>query len=303
MPCLYHPLKGDTIMNNPTRAVRMKSSVDMGFGPNKAFPFIYNFINKGDDNWDRVRTTSRLANLETGLGITIPVGGTRQLNIRLDPDYNFKLLSIKYTAYSNFVRTAAALAGTVTVILGDVTRQVNGVLTTFLADLVPGDAVLIGANTVYVQSVVSNTQFIMFDPLAPLTGIPTFAAAPLSAIARLATGKYIWYDEPGGWFQEQGDYQTQYGTPLLRFLLVSVSSLTDSRYLMGGPGRSQGGFDILGTIPAVISSLQGYEYATIAVREPYLLPKNGQILLQLTNMSDIYPITVGGGLFGMKVRI
>lgn len=83
-------------MYNPVdRAVRLGQSVDMGLGPQKAFPFIYSFVDSVDDTWDTNKGTDNL----DSIGPLVAAGGTIDHPVRLRHDYNFKLLWIKYSAY------------------------------------------------------------------------------------------------------------------------------------------------------------------------------------------------------------
>lgn len=84
-------------MNNPNYAVKFGQSVDRGLGPSKAYPFFYNFVPRRDDTWTAGNTTP--ANANVGIGPTVNAGTTVSHVIQLDPDFNFKLLWFKYTAY------------------------------------------------------------------------------------------------------------------------------------------------------------------------------------------------------------
>lgn len=77
-------------------SVQFGTSVDMGMGPQKTFPFLYGFIHKRDDTW--VPTTDLDDNLN-GLGVTVAAGTTVEHPVILDPDYNFKMLYFKYAVY------------------------------------------------------------------------------------------------------------------------------------------------------------------------------------------------------------
>lgn len=83
-------------VNNPDRAIKFGTSVDHGIGPSKTFPFFYGFVPRRADTW--IPGAALAANL-TGIGPTVPFGGTIQHQINLDDDYNFLMLGIKYTAY------------------------------------------------------------------------------------------------------------------------------------------------------------------------------------------------------------
>jgi len=69
----------------------------MGLEGQKAFPFIYTLVNHSDDPW--VKSAGGLANLNC-LGPIIPTGASKQINVLLDADYNFKLLAIRYSVYA-----------------------------------------------------------------------------------------------------------------------------------------------------------------------------------------------------------
>jgi hypothetical protein len=203
------------------RAVKFGRAADAGLGVNKAFPYIYNFVNREDDEWEANKGEGTAGNL-TGIGPLVPSGQTVQHVIRLDPDFNFKLLWFKYTTYWH-------------------------------------DA---------------------------------------------ANSLYFWYDPVAGWFLEPtGNTQAHIGTPLTRYIRISVSFRPDSRYLYGGQN-----LDILtngqgGLVPINIQSVQGYDFGYGQVRAPYWLPNWGYIVFEITNTHTIKDIVVGGIAFGMKVRV
>jgi hypothetical protein len=70
----------------------------LGLESQKAFPFIYTLVNHSDDTWvgSGFGGFPNLCNL----GPVIPAGTTKQINVLLDADYNFKLLAIKYSVYA-----------------------------------------------------------------------------------------------------------------------------------------------------------------------------------------------------------
>lgn len=84
-------------MNSSGHAVTFRTTADKGIGPNKAYPFIYSFVNKEVDGWDTAKGT--LAGNMTGLGVNVPALSNAQHVILLDQNCNFKLLSIRYCAY------------------------------------------------------------------------------------------------------------------------------------------------------------------------------------------------------------
>lgn len=71
-------------------------TVDMGFGrENKVFPYIFNFVSRSDDTWEKDKDTD---NLE-GVGIDVPANSHRDIAVHIGADYAFRILSIRYTAY------------------------------------------------------------------------------------------------------------------------------------------------------------------------------------------------------------
>ena len=78
---------------------------DMGMEGQKSFPFIYTLINRQNSQW-RPQTDVALAtqagavaNIVNGIGPLVPANSKINFNVMLDPNYIFKLLSIKYCVY------------------------------------------------------------------------------------------------------------------------------------------------------------------------------------------------------------
>ena len=89
-------------MNSPDQAVRFGEGVDQGLEAQKVFPFLYAFVNAEDDTWLGVAppaVPTKIGNL-AGFGPAIAAGATETVGVRLDPDYIFKLLAVRYTAYA-----------------------------------------------------------------------------------------------------------------------------------------------------------------------------------------------------------
>jgi hypothetical protein len=86
---------------NKDFSVQFGKSPDMGLEGMKAFPFIYTFINHNDNPWKPYLADCNLLSFQALSNITrtIPATGTKTINVILDPDYNFKLLGIRYSAY------------------------------------------------------------------------------------------------------------------------------------------------------------------------------------------------------------
>jgi len=91
---------------NPTTkdfSVKFGRNQDQGLEGQKTFPFLYTFINHNDSKWDEPYNiigdySASLDNIVNGIGPLVPAGQKVSLNILLDPDCNYKLLTIRYTA-------------------------------------------------------------------------------------------------------------------------------------------------------------------------------------------------------------
>lgn len=208
------------MFNSPNNAVRFGESVGMAFEEQQAFPYFYNFVNSVDDQWESQHLASAAGNI-AHIGPAVAPLQTVDHPIRLDPDFNFKLLWLKYTAYT----------------------------------------------------------------------LPTIAVA-----------EYRWYVQPVGWFLEQGDFQMAIGTPLIDFLAVSLFFTgPDGRYLYGGHNTDP--LINASLVPLPITAVQGYDYGIGQLETPYLLPKNGIVMVRITNIHPTFTIYVGGALYGMKVTV
>lgn len=86
------------MLNSPQYSIRFGETADRGVGPNKAFPFFFNFVPIGSDTWERDKGAGTAANL-TGIGPQVAPGQTITHNVNLTNDYLFKMLWIKYTVY------------------------------------------------------------------------------------------------------------------------------------------------------------------------------------------------------------
>jgi hypothetical protein len=85
-------------------AVKFGRDPSLGLEGQRAFPFIYTFVHHNDDTWKPV-TPLEQPSLSC-IGPTVPANSVIQHNVVLDPDHNFKLLSIKYTCYKWVVGVA-----------------------------------------------------------------------------------------------------------------------------------------------------------------------------------------------------
>ena len=209
------------LKNSPDYSVQFGQTIDKGLEGQRAFPFFYNFVNAVDDTWEAVKGPATAANL-TGIGPAIPALGSVQHPIRLDPDYNYLLLWIRYTA--TWLDT------------------VNGI--------------------------------------------------------------YVWYEPVVGWFQEQGDYQSSIGTPLVASIDVSAFFLgSQTNYLYGGFNTNPLAGGGTGRLSLPIEAAQGYDCGMGQLRTPYLLPREGIVMLDIHNRHTVKTLVVGGCLYGLKIRL
>jgi hypothetical protein len=87
-------------MHDVDLAVQLGLDPTMGMEGQDCFPFIYTLVNKDNDQWAPVSgsTIPSLSHI-TPNGIPIAPGQKVSYPVLLDPDHNYKLLSIKYQAY------------------------------------------------------------------------------------------------------------------------------------------------------------------------------------------------------------
>jgi hypothetical protein len=197
-------------------AVKFGRHPDMGLEGQQAFPFIYTFVNHNDDPGDPPTLAC--------IGPLVQAGKTITHNVLLDPDYNFKLLWIRYTTYLYSESTASWYAN-----------------------------------------------------------VPTAPGAVQDGM-----------DPDMNWL----------GDPLLRYIKMTLSFQgsgstvlyggLNTQALVSGSGKSR--------IPVPLDIMQGYDYGALAVRTPYLLPRQGHMVFEITNSSD-YDLYVGAAIYGMKIRL
>jgi hypothetical protein len=191
----------------------------MGLEGQKAFPFIYTFVNHSDDQWEPGQ--AGLANLNN-IGPVIPTGSTRQINVLLDADYNFKLLAIKYSVYA------------------------------------------------YQEDEQRGQVYYWMDAIQnPISG-----------------GMMEEVDWPG-------DYLT-------KFVGVTLSFQgSGSNILYGGPDTGALGGQ---RVPLHLDVIQGFEYGFLTTRTPYLLPRQGVMVFEITNNKPV-DVVVAAAIYGMKIRV
>jgi hypothetical protein len=264
-------------VKNEDFAVRFGTDPLYGRDPQKAFPFFYTLINKLNDTWTPSPYTfngswdcshnaypapsglaanwqyvcSVAGTITTGptltfavgdwlvyngtawtriaagsapppslgnIAVSVPPGQQVTIPVVMDPDYNFKILGVKYIAYWN-----------------------NG------------------------------------------------------------NGGYDCFENPqtdyNGGLDEDASWP---GKPYYQYINVTLwFNGAGSKVLYGGMNPSWNG----GKQPLPIQNIQGHMYGFCTVRTPYLLPRQGHIMFDVTNSSATKTLQLAALIYGMKVRV
>ena len=88
-------------------AVKFGRDVSMGREGANAFPFIYSFVNTNDVPFTPVAAGVQ-PSLDT-IAKLVPASDKLDFNIMLDPDYNYKIIAIRYTVYHYIARQLPGL--------------------------------------------------------------------------------------------------------------------------------------------------------------------------------------------------
>jgi hypothetical protein len=109
---------------------------------------------------------------------------------------------------------------------------------------------------------------------------------------------YLWYEPVTGWSEEFMDINSKIGTPLVRFLSISVSLIGNDQYILGAP-------DPCDQVPRRLSpaTMQGFDTGIGQINMPYLCPRSGIILLKIKNNHPVKTLIVGGCIYGHKIHI
>ena len=286
-----------TVRNfNPNFAIQFGEGVDMGLEEQKIFPFFYPLVNSENDSWDQNKGAGTIGNL-SDIGPLVAAGAKVRYAMKLEPDYMWKLLSFKYTAYHLSERAELdPMTGIASIAAGS--DNLIGVGTAFLTELIPGDTIQLNGNNYRIESITNDLLAIIKD-----ADIPSIAE-PAGALIRLAWNKYIWYEEPTGFFLEQGDYQTAIGTPLWRYLRVSVWFATPQNvYLYGGMNLDAQINAHGDVIPVNPQSVQGYDFGYGQLFSDFLLPREGIVFFDILNTNRSLDLVFGCTARGLKIRV
>lgn len=117
-------------------------------------------------------------------------------------------------------------------------------------------------------------------------------------------GRYIWYGLGQPPVLQVFDYQTSYGTQLLRDLRVTISFYGSQGNILYGGKNLDAASNLQGDrLPLPIDSVQGYDYGIGQIKSPYLLPRQSTIMFEITNTNTAFTFVVGALIYGMKVRL
>lgn len=334
--------------------VKFGRQPDMGLEGQKAFPFIYTFVNRNDEPaaYDAAVNSGNAGAINlSSIGVLIPArgsgiepasGSTKTVNILLDPDYNFKLLSIKFSVYyydsqtsryswfdnanptrmgTSFDNTAAlpvspnpgdTYTARVTAngwTIGNVYRWVN------TATLPATSYSWVDITSVSTAAVFDNT---VATPAAPKTGDTYTALVTANGWTANSTYQWngtAWVDVSSVTLQSDGnDPDTPWvGTSYANYVRMSLYIQgSGSTTLFGGPSMNpavkntlayDSPGDINGRAPVPLMLTQGYDYGFYAVRRPYLIPRQAVMSFDVTNDHPSYSLIVAAAIYGMKVRI
>ena len=116
-------------------------------------------------------------------------------------------------------------------------------------------------------------------------------------------GQQIWYENIAGWGLEFWDYQTDIGTPLTRFIDLTLTVNNDAEQLYGG-FNTEASVNLGGALlPIRMKAIQGYDYGMGQLRTPYLIPKDSSVTVEMTNTHPDKELVVNGMLYGVKIRM
>jgi hypothetical protein len=116
---------------------------------------------------------------------------------------------------------------------------------------------------------------------------------------------YVWYDAPAaGWFLEQSNPEMNAATPWTNSIAVSLSVPSNQGvYVYGGANTDPVRTPNRSTMPLALVTMQGADSGFGQLRTPYLLPRAGTVIVEITNVHPTQDIYVAGILYGMKVRV
>lgn len=113
-----------------------------------------------------------------------------------------------------------------------------------------------------------------------------------------------WYESDSmvNFFLDPYFNQSTMGIPMHQYIRARLTIASPDGRILYGDKESDGITSRAGLM-LPISTLQGYDYGMGQLYQPYLLPKQGVITIDLLNTHPSKALYVGGAIFGEKVRI
>lgn len=327
-------------MNSHDNSVRFGQTVDMGFGPNQAFPFLYSFVRPDPEFF-----FSAQPDKNRSIGYPVPAGSERSLYIELDPDYNFLLNHARYSVYTNvdpavepyqwYDNTQVDYPVTITAGVNDEIDFEETAGVPLNATVAPGTytplefataiaaALNAAGGSTYTVTFGQDPNFNRYTIESDgssggnIFSILWNTGANAGTSIGVTAGFSVAADDTGSlsyssdsalgyahWMLEPYDYQLQYGKSYLSDLEVAISvRSSQNNILYGGPPQDSNTLNPKsdGWLPVEVSSIQGYDYGNAQLKSPYLIAMNGVVQVKFYNTGDA-DLLVAGYLSGHKVR-
>jgi len=229
----------------------------------KAIPYFYALINHNDVDWTANRDPADLSTF----AVRCRANAVTSHYLRLEPDYNYKLIAIKYSVYYAKALPAAPLFDNTLAL--------------------PVDPVL-------------NDRYIAQATAHGWTAGITYRWNGTAWIADILY-QYEWYEN----FNASSLYTENLlpGTPYSGHIYVSLSAQGSGSTTLFGGQNIQAINNTAAKIPLAVSCMQGYEYGYQALRCEYLLPMQGVLSFEFTNTHPTKELLVTAMLYGMKIRL
>jgi len=228
-----------------------------------AHPYFYGLINHNDVDWTPGGDPPDLSTFT----VRCRANAVTPHYIRLEPDYNYKLIAIKYSAYYAAPRPAAPLFD--------------------------------NSLALPVAPVLNDRYIAQFTANGWTAGVTYRWNTTAWVVDILNT--YEWYES----INAASLYLENLlpGTPYAGYLQASLSALGSGSTVLFGGQNIQAIFDTTARIPMSLSSMQGYEYGFQALRCEYLLPIQGVLAFEFTNKHPTKDLRIAAMLYGMKIRL
>jgi len=234
-----------------------------GLYAEKAIPYFYALLNHNDVDWIPGVTPPDL----TPFTVRCRANAVTPHYIRLEPDYNYKLLAIKYGTY--------------------------------YAKALPEAPLFDNTLALPVAPVLGDRYIAQFTNLGWTAGI-TYRWNGTAWLVDILY-QYEWYENinPAAAYLEN----VPLGTSYTGYIQVSLCAEGSGSTVLFGGQNIQAFFNTAARIPLSVSCMQGYEYGYQALRCEYLLPMQGVLAFEFTNTHPTKDILVCAMLYGMKIRL